>query len=117
MGTQPNIAQAIRDRGADYILSVKDNQPTLADSVRDFFTTFQAAPDKTPHRFDEVVEKDHGRLEVRRCYAFEQIDCLHAPERWPELNPDCPLAIFRDFEARCDYSSWRMGEASSNEYH
>jgi hypothetical protein len=29
MGTQPNIAQAIRDRGADYILSVKDNQPTL----------------------------------------------------------------------------------------
>lgn len=25
MGTQPNIAQAIRDRRADYILSVKDN--------------------------------------------------------------------------------------------
>ena len=36
MGTQPNIAQAIRDRGADYILSVKDNQPKLADSMRDF---------------------------------------------------------------------------------
>jgi len=36
MGTQANIAQAIRDRGADYILAVKDNQPTLADSIRDF---------------------------------------------------------------------------------
>lgn len=25
--TQANIAQAIRERGADYILAVKDNQP------------------------------------------------------------------------------------------
>ena len=86
MGTQPNIAQAIRDRGAEYILSVKDNQPKLADSVRDFFAAFFAAPERTPHRCDEVVEKDHGRLEVRRCYAFDQLDCLHAPERWPDLK-------------------------------
>ena len=86
MGTQPNIAQAIRDRGADYILSVKDNQPTLADSLRDFFAAFQAAPEKTPHQVHEVVEKDHGRLEIRCCYAFQQLDCLHAPERWPDLK-------------------------------
>jgi hypothetical protein len=33
------------------------------------------------------------------------------------LNPDYPLAIFRDFEASCDYSSRRSGEASSNGYH
>ena len=86
MGTQPTIAQAIRARGADYILSLKDNQPSLAESVRDFFAAFEANPDKTPHRFDEVVEKDHGRLEVRRCYAFDQLDCLHAPERWLDLK-------------------------------
>ena len=86
MGTQPNIAKAIRDRGANYILSVKDNQPTLADSVQDFSVAFESAPDKTPQQFDEVIEKDHGRLEVRRCYAFDQIDCWHAPERWPYLK-------------------------------
>ena len=85
MGTQPSIAQAIRDRGADYILSVKGNQLTLAESMEDFFATFQATPDKTPHSFDEVVEKNHGRVEVRRCYAFNQIDCLASPERWPDL--------------------------------
>lgn len=66
MGTQPGIAQAIRDRGANYILSLKDNQPTLAASVSDFFEAFQGAPGKTPHTFDEVVEKDHGRLDVRQ---------------------------------------------------
>lgn len=100
MGTQPNIAQAIRDRGADYILSVKDNQPTLADSMRDFFTAFQGAPHKTPHQFNEVVEKDHGRVEVRRCYAFDQIDCLHAPERWPDLKSFAVIASERTLKGK-----------------
>lgn len=86
MGTQANIAQAIRDHGADYILAVKDNQPTLAASVRDFFVQFQAAPGHTPHAVTETVEKDHGRLETRRCYAFAQLDCLAKPEQWPDLK-------------------------------
>ena len=42
MGTQPNIAQAIRDRGADYVLAVKDNQPTLADSIGTSSSQFEA---------------------------------------------------------------------------
>lgn len=100
MGTQPNIAQAIRDRGANYILSVKDNQPTLAESVGDFFAAFQAAPGKTPHTVDEVVEKDHGRLEVRRCYAFDQLDCLHAPERWPDLASFAVIASERTIKGK-----------------
>jgi predicted transposase YbfD/YdcC len=41
------------------------------------------------------VEKDHGRLEVRRCYAFAQIDCLHAPERWPDLTSFAVIASER----------------------
>lgn len=86
MGTQANIAQAIRDRGADYVLAVKGNQPLLADSIHDFFTQFQAAPDKTPHTVFETVEKDHGRLEIRRCYAFDQLECLHKAGQWPDLN-------------------------------
>jgi len=100
MGTQPNIAQAIRDRRADYILSLKDNQPKLAESVRDFFATFQTTPDKTAHQFDELVEKDHGRLEVRRCYAFDQLDCLHAPERWPDLKSFAVIASERTIKGK-----------------
>ncbi|WP_411571521.1 ISAs1 family transposase, partial [Pectobacterium cacticida] len=85
MGTQANIAQAIRDRGADYVLAVKDNQPTLADSIRDFFALFQQAPERTPHTVWESVDKDHGRLETRRCYAFDALECLHDAEKWPAL--------------------------------
>ena len=86
MGTQANIAQAIRDRRADYVLAVKDNQPTLADSMREFFTQFKAAPERTPHTLFETVEKDHGRIEVRRCFAFDQLDCLVKPEQWRDLK-------------------------------
>lgn len=87
MGTQANIAQAIRDRGADYVLAVKDNQPTLAASIREFFAIFKAEPAaKTAHSFFESVEKNHGRLETRRCYAFDQLDCLAKPEHWPGLR-------------------------------
>lgn len=86
MGTQVNIAQAIRQRGADYLLAVKDNQPTLADSIREFFTLFKAAPERTPHTVAESLEKDHGRIERRRCFVFDQLDCLHKPQQWPDLK-------------------------------
>jgi predicted transposase YbfD/YdcC len=87
MGTQTNIAQAIQDRGADYVLAVKDNQPKLAESIQDFWHSFRAHPaDHTPHGFAETVEKDHGRLETRRCYVFDQLECLHKPQQWSGLK-------------------------------
>ena len=63
--------------------------------MRDFFDAVQAAPEKTPHQFDEAVDKNHGRLEVRRCYVFDQLDCLHAPERWPDLRSFAVIASER----------------------
>ena len=87
MGTHSNIAQAIRDKEADYVLAVKDNQPKLAESITSFFEIGQAEQWKrTPHSFVESVEKDHGRLEVRRCWAFDQLDCLANPQQWPDLK-------------------------------
>jgi predicted transposase YbfD/YdcC len=87
MGTHPNIAQSIRDKEADYILAVKDNQPLLADSIKTFFEIGQQEGWKhCTHSFEESVEKDHGRIEVRRCWAFEQIECLSRPDQWPDLK-------------------------------
>jgi predicted transposase YbfD/YdcC len=86
MGTQGNIAEAIQNKGADYILAVKDNQKLLADSIKDFFEQFQAFPDRTPHQFAETIEKDHGRIETRRCFSFNQLDCLASPEKWMGLK-------------------------------
>jgi predicted transposase YbfD/YdcC len=100
MGTQPSIAATIRSRKADYVLAVKDNQPKLAESIQQFWSDFQSAPHKTPHSFDETIEKDHGRIEVRRCYAFGQIDCVHAPERWPDLCAFVVIASRRTVQGK-----------------
>jgi len=87
MGTHANIAQAIRDKQADYVLAVKDNQPKLAESITTFFEIGQAEGWKhTAHTYTESVEKDHGRLEIRRCWAFDQLDCLSAPQQWADLK-------------------------------
>jgi predicted transposase YbfD/YdcC len=42
MGCQKAIAKAIRDKGADYLLPVKDNQPSLRQDIQLFFTEQQA---------------------------------------------------------------------------
>ena len=34
----------------------------------------------------ETVEKNHGRLKTRHCYAFSQLECLVKPEQWPNLR-------------------------------
>jgi len=32
------------------------------------------------------VDKDHGRLETRRCYVFDQLECLDKPRQWKGLR-------------------------------
>src|SRR3984885_3234056 len=87
MGTQTAIAEAIQNRGADYVLAVKDNQPKLAESIEDFWRSFRSHPAAHSwHSFTETVDKDHGRLEMRRCYVFDQLECLHKPSQWQGLR-------------------------------
>jgi len=87
MGTQTAIAEVIQKRGADYVLAVKDNQPKLSASIQDFWRSFRTHPAAhTPHSFAQTVDKDHGRLETRRCYVFEQLECLDNPRQWKGLR-------------------------------
>ena len=87
MGTQTAIAEVMQNRGADYVLAVKDNQPKLSESIQDFWRSFRAHPaTHTPHGFAQTVDKDHGRLETRRCYVFDQLQCLDQPRQWKGLR-------------------------------
>jgi predicted transposase YbfD/YdcC len=70
MGAQTQIAQAIRDEKADYVLRVKDNQGHLHQDIQDWFAhadhvQFAAMQ----HRYAETVNKGHGRIEIRRWCA------------------------------------------------
>src|ERR1700737_1977325 len=57
MGCNPNIAQSILDAEADYLLAVKDNQPTLHAEIKSYFDT---APPSSEVERSETIGKEHG---------------------------------------------------------
>lgn len=76
MGTQHGIAEAIVAGQADYVLAVKDNQPTLAEAIRQWFAA--ARQGQLEHSYWEHVEHDkgHGRLETRICRVTDDVSWL-----------------------------------------
>lgn len=69
MAPKPPSPRLSASVAANYILSAKDNQSKLANSIRDFFATFKANPAMTPHDFAETVKKDHGWIPQAVCPA------------------------------------------------
>ena len=70
MGCQKEIARKITDRRADYILALKWNQPQLYDDVAETYDHLRRSGfSDIDYRFCETVEKGHGRVEKRRCWA------------------------------------------------
>lgn len=64
MGCQKDIAAAIVGGGADYVLSVKDNQPTLHAEVQLAFLDTAGAPRPAGREYT-TEESGHGRQERR----------------------------------------------------
>lgn len=64
MGCQKEIAQTIVEGGGDYILAVKDNQPTLQAEIQAAFAQ-DATPEKASVRVYSTTDTGHGRAEHR----------------------------------------------------
>src|SRR6202795_4363959 len=79
MGFNPNIAESILDAKADYLLAVKDNQPTLHADIKSYF---QTAPSLEVDQV-ETVGKDHGRIEVRTHTVSHVVDWYTAQRSYP----------------------------------
>ena len=82
MGCQKAIAKTIRYKGADYLLPVKDNQPSLHEDIKVFFDEQREhAFADCKALFHETTDQDHGRLEIRRHWSTSDIAWL--TERHP----------------------------------
>jgi predicted transposase YbfD/YdcC len=64
MGCQKEIAQTIVDQKGDFILAVKDNQPTLHAEIQAAFARVKKTPCSSWHQYT-LAENDHGREEQR----------------------------------------------------
>jgi len=79
MGCQVAIAQSILDAGSDYLLAVKDNQPTLHAEIESYFAT---APASEVEKV-ETIDKEHGRFEVRNYSVSHKVDWYAAERSYP----------------------------------
>jgi predicted transposase YbfD/YdcC len=88
MGCQKEIAAAIRAADADYILAVKDNQPTLHDDIRNIFTEgLDNDFVGMEHHSYRTKEQGHGRVEERIYHVVKAPQALrdkHAD--WEDLR-------------------------------
>jgi predicted transposase YbfD/YdcC len=81
MSCQKVICGKIVAGKADFVIGLKENQPSLLDDVRLYFEEFETETDKTA-----TLEKDHGRIERRRYYLETNIEWLEQKPLWCGLN-------------------------------
>ncbi len=67
MSCQKDIVKKIISKGADYILSLKGNQPTMEKEVKAYFDDLPKNPEENRKAvsWTSPVEKNHGRIEKR----------------------------------------------------
>jgi predicted transposase YbfD/YdcC len=98
MGCNANVAQSILDAEADYLLAVKDNQPTLHADVKSYFDT---APSGEVERC-ETVGKEHGRLEIRTHTVSHSVDWIASERSYPGAPRFPKLATIAMVESRIE---------------
>jgi predicted transposase YbfD/YdcC len=86
MGCQKDVAQAIVDKEAYYVLGLKGNQGTLSQRVKDFFdqTQWRNYEDFSNWGVRSQVS-GHGRIDTRRCVALP-CDDWDGIEAWAGLK-------------------------------
>lgn len=98
MGCQKKIAREVIEADADYVLALKGNQEKVHEEIKRFLDDLLAqwqAPSpkgaKLPAALAklaslETVEKDHGRLEIRRYYQSDHLDWFADRSKWEGLQ-------------------------------
>lgn len=87
MGCQTDIAQCIRAREANYVLAVKQNQPTLHEDIKTYFDwAIEDSIEKKNLSVYKTQERAHGRITTRRTTVTNDVAWFEGKERWIDLK-------------------------------
>ncbi len=71
IGCQKTIVKQIRDQGAEYVVTVKGNQPKLYQQIAETFTAADAQGwTSASPPYCETLDDRHGRVEQRQCWVL-----------------------------------------------
>jgi predicted transposase YbfD/YdcC len=87
-GTQTDIVDGIIEKGCNYLLAVKGNQPKLHEACIDTFEIFDAAMTNAGIQiYKSDCEKDHGRIEQRTYEITDNLGLLDEIQcRWKNVK-------------------------------
>lgn len=89
MGTQHSLVRQIREKKADYVLSLKSNHPTLLAQVQNWFNEARAEGfERVEIGYDQSLETGHHRLEKRVVWAIPvaAFGGLYQQQQWSGLE-------------------------------
>lgn len=87
MHCQAETLTAIRAKGADFLVAVKDNQPALYTTLLEFFAEHGERDFRSGGiRRQRTSERNHGRDEERLCYAAPAPPSLRTDPRWNDVT-------------------------------
>ncbi len=96
MGTEKHIAELIVEKEGNYLLALKGNQKSLLEDVECAF--------KVNHGHDvfETLEKDHGRIESRKCSILPAAKYLLEEnlQEWRELKTIIRIETSREIKGK-----------------
>jgi predicted transposase YbfD/YdcC len=97
IGCQTEIVKEIVEKKADYVISLKKNQGGLYKDVKDYMDWAEREKFKEI-KFDycSTLEKDHGRIEEKRCWVTEEIYWLEQKDDWENLKSIIMVEAIRE---------------------
>ena len=107
MGCQTEIADKVVAHGADYLLALKGNQPTLETDVADYFRTAPASE----LAVKTTLEKGHGRIETRTYSASRNVGWIASERSYPgqprfkNINTIVKLYARTEYADRCTFDT------------
>lgn len=108
MGCQQEIAKKIIEKEADYVLSLKENQPTLFQDVQNIFLHAEQGEKKYKKMIHkQKIEKvnSHGRQERRKYTLIMPREQQAFGIRWPHLKGLGMLEVKRTVNNETEYST------------
>jgi predicted transposase YbfD/YdcC len=87
MGCQKEIARDIVDGGGDFVISLKDNQPTLRGTIETYFEKhLECDLEELRYRCHETSEAAHGRIDERSYYLTRVPADFPLKTEWPWIK-------------------------------
>ena len=97
MGCQHAVVNKIIGKQANYIIAVKDNQPSLAQAIENLFDANHAGQLAHALQSDVSLDKGHSRVESRGCTVAHDLQALgeHA-QLWQGLRSVARIEYTRE---------------------